>query len=130
MTSRAASSRACAPPSRRGRGPPLTFTEVERTPVPDVLIDWRPANDPDHSMVGGIIAHADFPPGCGVITNSLPRPLHFDDTEMQWNVGAAPNTYDMETVALHEIGHILGLQHSDLTATVMFPSGATPRTAC
>jgi len=101
---------------------PFTFTEVERTAGPDVLIDWRPANDPDHSMVGTIIAHADFPPGCGVINNSLPRPLHFDDTEVQWNVGAAPNTHDVESVALHEIGHILGLEHSDLPSAVMFKS--------
>ena len=98
----------------------FTFTEVERTAGPDVLVDWRPANDPDHSMVGTVIAHADFPPGCGLHNNTLPRPVHFDDTEVQWNIGAAPNTHDVETVALHEIGHILGLEHSDLTSAVMF----------
>lgn len=98
----------------------FTFTEVERTAGPDVLVDWRPANDPDHSMVGSILAHSDFPPGCGVIGNNLPRPVHFDDTEVNWTVGTGLGTFDVETVALHEIGHILGLGHSDLTTAVMF----------
>ncbi|MEJ7846089.1 MAG: RICIN domain-containing protein [Acidimicrobiales bacterium] len=101
---------------------PLTFTEVARTQNPDIVIDWRPAADPDHSMVGGVLAHADFPPGCGVVTNALPKPVHFDDSEHLWSIGAAANSFDVETVALHEIGHILGLQHSDVAGSVMFPS--------
>ena len=59
---------------------PLTFTEVATNQAPDFFVDWRPANDPDHSMVGTVFAHADFPPGCSVITNTLPKPLHFDDS--------------------------------------------------
>lgn len=101
---------------------PLAFAEVGRTQNPDVAIDWRPANDPDHSMVGGVLAHADFPPGCGVITNALPKPVHFDDSEHQWVVGAVVNGFDVETVGLHELGHILGLQHSDVAGSVMFPT--------
>lgn len=100
---------------------PLTFTEVATTASPDVLVGWRPANDPDHSMVGGVLAHADFPPGCSVITNSLPKPLHFDDEEHTWTVGASPGAFDVETVALHEFGHILGLAHSSVPGAVMAP---------
>jgi hypothetical protein len=101
---------------------PLTFTEVAMSQNPDIVIDWRPASDPDHSMVGGVLAHADFPPGCGVVTNSLPKPVHFDDSEHQWVVGAVAGGFDIETVALHELGHILGLQHSDVSGSVMFAS--------
>jgi hypothetical protein len=101
---------------------PVTFTEVAAAQNPDIMIDWRPANDPDHSMVGGVLAHADFPPACGVITDALPKPVHFDDSEHLWAIGSVASGFDVETVALHELGHILGLQHSDVAGSVMFPS--------
>jgi hypothetical protein len=101
---------------------PVTFTEVGFDQNPDVVIDWRPANDPDHSMIGGVLAHADFPPACGVVTDSLPKPVHFDDSEHLWRIGAVPGAFDVQTVGLHELGHILGLQHSDVPGSVMFPS--------
>ena len=107
---------------------PLTFTEVASTQNPDIAIDWRPAADPDHSMVGGVLAHADFPPACGVVTNALPKPVHFDDSEHLWSIGAAANAFDVETVALHELGHILGLQHSSVNGSVMFASVASNST--
>jgi predicted Zn-dependent protease len=101
---------------------PVTFTETATNQNPDITIDWRPADDPDHSMVGGVLAHADFPPACGVVTNTLPKPVHFDDSEHQWVVGTAAGSFDVETVGLHELGHILGLQHSDVAGSVMFPT--------
>ncbi|CAN6574892.1 unnamed protein product [Malus baccata var. baccata] len=45
---------------------------------------------------GGILAHA-FPP-----TNGR---FHYDADEA-WAVGAVADAYDLETVALHEIGHL------------------------
>ena len=51
-----------------------------------------------------------------------PLPLHFDDEEHQWSIGSVPNAYDIETVALHGIGHCLGLMHTSLVEAVMFPA--------
>ena len=100
----------------------LTFTEVASNQTHDIFVEWRPSNDPDHSMVGGVLAHADFPPGYSIITAAPPLPLHFDDQEHKWVDGAVPNGYDIETVALHEIGHLLGMYHSDVAGSVMYPT--------
>jgi hypothetical protein len=100
----------------------LTFTEVPQSQNHDIFIEWRQAADPDHSMVGGVLAHADFPPGFSVIVTSPPLPLHYDDQEHTWVDGNFINGFDIETVALHEIGHCLGMLHTDVAGSVMFPT--------
>ncbi|KAJ9655919.1 hypothetical protein H2201_008700 [Coniosporium apollinis] len=101
-------------------GVSLTFTEVSNIYEADICIDWRNAADPDlasldpEMMMGPTLAHADFPPGHSIIAKERePLPLHFDDSEHVWVDGAVPNGYDIETVALHEIGHCLGMLHSN-----------------
>ena len=65
--------------------------------------------------LGGILSHTFYP------APPNPEPIagdmHFDDAE-SWHAGV--NT-DLFSVALHELGHSLGLGHSDDPAAVMYP---------
>ncbi|KEF62152.1 uncharacterized protein A1O9_00124 [Exophiala aquamarina CBS 119918] len=112
----------------------LRFIEASAGATPDISIDWRDALDADllaldpdgNGMVGGTLAHADFPGSGSIIVENgtPPLPLHFDDEEHIWVDGAVPNAFDIETVALHEIGHTLGLLHSDDPNAIMAPTVA------
>ncbi len=98
-----------------GTGVGLTFTEVAPTGHPDIQIESRPSNDPDgESMGGNVVAHATLP---NDPLPPLPLSLHFDESE-QWGFGT--DGVDIESVALHEIGHNLGLGHSDNQRAVMY----------
>ncbi|XP_011072962.1 metalloendoproteinase 1-like [Sesamum indicum] len=60
---------------------------------------------------GGILAHA-FAPSDGR--------LHFDGDE-RWVDGVTLGAFDMQTVGLHELGHVLGLGHTNDTGAIMYP---------
>jgi Matrixin len=49
----------------------------------------------------------------------------FFNTSFAWSVAAAGEAgkYDLESIALHEIGHLFGLGHSALGETELLPSG-------
>jgi hypothetical protein len=97
----------------------ITFTEA--TGNTDFEYGWFSGNHNDGSPfdgVGNTLAHGFYPPPCG---GDHAGECHFDEAET-WSLTGAGATFDLETVALHETGHLLGLDHSAVTGSVMFPS--------
>ncbi|XP_017777223.1 PREDICTED: matrix metalloproteinase-18-like isoform X2 [Nicrophorus vespilloides] len=85
----------------------LKFTESAR--YSDINIHFFTGDHADGSPFdgpGSVLGHALFPP-YGI--------LHFDDDE-DWN-----RSIQLFQVAAHEIGHVLGLDHSTVKGSLMFP---------
>ena len=102
---------------------PLKFNEVADSAQADILIGWAEDEHGDGDPFDGpgdVLAHA-----------SYPNPyqdrqvfLHFDDAE-RW-VNSETQNVDLLTVAAHEIGHTLGLDHSNDPNALMYPSYSEP----
>lgn len=100
----------------------LTFTEVTGNSA-DIAIGWASGDHGDGDPFDGpgdVLAHASFP---NPYDNSQVF-LHFDDDE-RW-VDSDTRNVDLLTVAAHEIGHTLGLAHSDDPNALMFASYSGP----
>lgn len=98
----------------------LTFVQV-----PD---DGNPFNAPTSSGdiriglevfdgPGGVLAHGFYPPNNGA---TAAGDIHFDIAEL-WKIGFGGAGFDIIQVLAHELGHALGLGHSNVANSLMNP---------
>lgn len=73
-----------------------------------------------HDFAGTTLAHGYYPPPNGV---SAAGDVHFDG-DYNWSTLAVTpaGNYDLQSVALHEVGHAIGLTHAAVGPDVMDPT--------
>jgi hypothetical protein len=101
----------------------VRFFEIPTLADADIIVRWEFGNHGDgfpFDNVNGVLAHAFFPPPN---SGPLAGDIHFDDAEnYTLNLRAdSAQPLDLQTVAVHEIGHSLGLDHSNVLGAVMEP---------
>ena len=99
----------------------IRFLQVCDSIDADITFMWVIGNHGDgynFDGVGGILAHAFYPPPNGIYAGDV----HFDDAET-WTTDIRESTnqpIDLLSIAAHEIGHSLGLDHSAVSSALMY----------
>ncbi|XP_042042667.1 metalloendoproteinase 3-MMP-like [Salvia splendens] len=91
----------------------FTFARVQTNQNSDLEIGFFRGDHGDgiqNAFDEKSIAHASAPPG---------GRFHYDADD-KWSVEPAADAFHLETVALHEIGHLLGFGHSLINAAIMY----------
>lgn len=104
---------------------PLRFTRVAPSGGPEFIIRFASGNHGDgfaFDGASGVLAHAFFPSVPPAPVGAIMGDAHFDDAET-WTVAVPPpgGRIDLVTVAAHEFGHSLGLDHSSVAGALMAP---------
>ncbi|XP_043470917.1 matrix metalloproteinase-25-like [Leptopilina heterotoma] len=98
----------------------LNFQNIDN-PNADITISFSQGSHGDgypFDGQGNILAHAFFP----YEMDSFGGDIHFDDDE-KWEISSnySEDGTDFFSVAVHELGHSLGLSHSTIPTSIMFP---------
>jgi peptidoglycan hydrolase-like protein with peptidoglycan-binding domain len=104
----------------------LSFRETDARA--DIEIHFVSGEHGDGSSFDGpgrVLAHAFYPPPNG---GPIAGDAHFDEAET-WSVAipVPDGRFDLPTVAAHEFGHSIGLDHSRVRGALMFPSYSGPQ---
>jgi hypothetical protein len=96
----------------------FTFTKTSNANLADIEISWEVDSNHGSCNDFGVntLAHASI----GIEQYTCPGYVHFNDIKP---FSTDSTQYDLESTALHEIGHVLGLEHSSDITSVMYPYG-------
>nr|KAJ0207863.1 hypothetical protein LSAT_V11C500255390 [Lactuca sativa] len=93
----------------------FTFSRAGSYEGADLKISFQRGDHGDGSpFTSQVLAHA-FSPSDGR--------FHYN-ADHNWAIGAVQGAFDVESLALHEIGHLLGLGHSEFQTSIMWTSFA------
>ncbi|XP_031493337.1 metalloendoproteinase 2-MMP-like [Nymphaea colorata] len=96
---------------------PFDFRETSTDRIAQLHIGFYGEGHLDCPLFDDLLAHASYPPH-GM--------LHIN-ADYEWAIDleillSTEDSYDVQSVALHEIGHLLGLGHSTLPEAIMYPT--------
>jgi predicted Zn-dependent protease len=98
----------------------LSFAEVSIPSSADIRLKWDVGDHGDGDPFSTtILAHAFAPPP--MAPTAYAGEVHFNDAHTWKQEGSSGSGYILLNTAIHEIGHALGVAHSNVSGTIMWP---------